>query len=469
MTPWAHQANAIAQYALVPRWCHFWDPRTGKTLTTVHEMAVWMSACGVRHVLIVAPQSACPVWMEDDNLGLFDSSRVRVVDASAGPLTERAKTILDLRQADIPTILLVNQEALATLTPALLKWGPHAVVLDEAHAYKTPSAKRSMVARKLADKARFVRALTGTPDPRSYIDYYGIYKVVDPAVFGTVKTVFERRYVIYDRFVPQKIDRYLNEEELREKIFSRADRVRQEECFDMPDARDITIETPLPRVARRLYDELSKKHCAEFYGLEIDATHQLARLGIFQQLAAGFVRNEDGHAEWLHEAKVTAIMQQLEMLLRADKRVVVFYHYRPEGEKLAPLIRKELDPYLLELNGDTPRSHRYARPFAQKPKARVFLAQENAANLGLSLKEADHVLWTSWGDRPDVHKQARDRIFADRVEKPHGLTYAYLEAPNTVDWAFRASIARKQRISEVLLDVGFERTLKGAFHERFHP
>jgi hypothetical protein len=473
---WDHQAREIQQHAYEPGWFQLWDPRTGKTLPAVHKIAAWI-ASGARHILVVAPKSACDVWLQDNELGRFDPNKVAVLDLSDGPIAERKRRLAVPESR--PTVAVVNRSALYPMTmvahkPGPLRtWAPDALILDESHEFKTASAQCSRAALMLTAGTQYRLALTGTPDPEDYVDFYGQLKIICPEVLPVRidekgkphrdLRAFEERYVRKNPIYPSKIDGYFNLDELRSIIFSRASRVRQSDCFDMPAVRDISISVPLPRIARELYTELVQNTVADFFGVEIDATHQLSRLTILHQLAAGFIRNE-GEVEWVHDEKINAALEEINELNRAGKRVVLFHRYRVEGERLEAACCKRFGRNATRtLHGDTPGSARSATPFLQWPDLRIYIAQEDTANMSISLREADHVIWTSWGTKANVHYQARQRIFDDAKDKPHGLTYTYLEVPNTVDRFNRELIAKKRSASELLLDIGFENAAYGRF------
>ena len=475
--PYAHQTREVLEHAYEPGWFLIWEPRCMKTYTCVMEIALWIKL-GIQRILVVAPKSGCDVWMDKEELGSFDRQRVRVIDLSTDDEIAIRSAQLAALDNSMPTVIVVNRdvifkerpkkknsgEMLTGLQKALVKWNPEALILDEFHEYRTPSSRRSRAALALAKNARFRRGLSGTPDPTTYVDYYSPFKIVCPEVFGTRKSDFEERYCEMSRIFPNKVDHYKNVDELRAKIFSRATVIRQRDCFDVPEVLpDIFITVPFTKLARELYDELTKEYVAEFLGLDIDATHQLARLAILHQLAQGFVRNEGGEVEWVFDGKIKAALDYVDEMMRAGKRLVIFHKYRPEGERLYGELSKRYGVQAVtELNGHTPRSERSHKPFFDNAALQIFVAQEQTANLSISLKEADHVLWYSWGPDWDVNYQARQRIFAQRSEKPHGLSYTFLEVPKTADRFMYNTTARKQRDSEALLDSGFMKAARGA-------
>lgn len=472
---WEHQEKEVRLHTLEPSWFLFWDPRTGKTRPIVKEIAIWIKYCGVKRILVVAPLDGCKVWLKHDELGMFDPDKVFVLDLSTDDRMIHRAGVLKNLESTRPTIVVVNRDVifkeqhrkdgstLVGLQMALQRWGPEALILDECHDYRKISSKRSRAAEALAKRARFKRGLSGTPDPKDYIDFYSQFKIIAPKVFGTRKADFIDRYCEMEFLYPNKVKAYKNVEELRAKIFSVASRVRQEECFDMPDILpDIFVDVPFNRLARELYTELTENLVAEFLGLEIDATHQLSKLTILHQLAAGFVRDDNGNPEWIFDGKIKAAHRYIEEMVRADKRIVVYHHYTPEGQRLyEECVKKYGKEAVGWLSGSTPRSTRSPHPFADRPAMRIFIAQEDTAQVAISLRESDHVLWYSWGPKSDVNYQARQRIFDDRGRKPHGLSYTFLRVPYTADGFMTETIRTKRTASRMLLDWGFHRAAAG--------
>jgi hypothetical protein len=471
---WLHQQREVEEHTFESGWFLYWDPRTGKTRPIVYEIAHWIKA-GVQRILVVAPRNGCKVWLKEDELGVFAPSRVCIVDLSTDDsIAARATALSALLDFSMPTIVVVNRDVIfkerttktGTLTglqKALLKWGPQALILDECHDYRKISSKRSRAAEALAKRATYRRGLTGTPDPRNYIDYYSQFKIICPEVFGTRKVDFIERYCNMNPYYPNKVESYKNVEELQTKIYSRASRVRQSDCFDMPDVLpDSFVDVPFTRLARNLYDELVENSCAEFLGLQLDATHQLARLAILHQLAAGYVRDGSGNPEWIFDGKIRAALEFIDEMVFADKRIVVFHQGTPEGERLyAECLKKYGAKVTGALNGQTPDRQRSPHPFRDRPNMRIFIAQEDTANISISLRESDHTLWYSWGPKHDIREQARQRIFDERKNKPHGLSYTFLNVPKSVDQFYTKILAKKLSASHALLDGGFRRAAYG--------
>ena len=187
---WEHQRHEVDEHWSDPARALWFEPRTGKTRTTVEQVRRLIDERGVNRILVVGPIMALRMsWVQE-----LRTLGVATYDLTQGKLADRAKTLQGLRPYEdcpLPRVVLVNYEALKALEPALLKWAPQVVIADEAHLIKSPSAIRTRAMVKLGKQAAYRRALTGTPTPRSYTDLYAQFLFLDPTIFGTSKKRFE--------------------------------------------------------------------------------------------------------------------------------------------------------------------------------------------------------------------------------------------------------------------------------------
>ena len=124
---------------------------------------------------------------------------------------------------------------------------------------------------RIARAARYKLALTGTPITNSPLDVYGIYRALDPSIFGTSFFAFRNRYAIMGGWENKQVVGYQRVEELAAKIHRIAFRVRKDECLDLPEMVDVYRTCNLePKAA--LYDQMQESVA------ELEAGGQLLRL-----------------------------------------------------------------------------------------------------------------------------------------------------------------------------------------------
>lgn len=448
---WEWQQRELI-HALDPARAFFWDPRTGKTREAVLHIQRQITERGMRKFLVIAPQLVCQeVWTAE-----LAKAGIMFVNAYSGPLSARRQAIKNFQNTVLPVVILANWDVLYQLIEDFIKWHPDSVVADELHYAMSAGSKRSRALQRLGKIAIFRRGLTGTPTPKHYIDLYSQYKFLDPTIFGTSKARFIERFVELDYWGRPK--RYKNLPELRAKMFSIASRVDRSKVWGDRPPQDITRHIELPGVARTVYDKLVDELVAKYGGIEIDATHKLTQIIRCQQLSAGFVSSE-GTVKWVHTAKIDAALEELRELLDSDQKVVLFYHFQPEGEEYERAISKAFGTdRVSRIGGDIASAERSRRTkrFREVDGGYVILLQDSLG-VGISLREASYAIRTSYPLSYDHFKQSNDRIYSPG--KP--LTYINLHAPNTVDDFAREVVLTKDTASHRLLDVGFENALKG--------
>lgn len=453
---WSHQEKAIQAWqreALALSW----SPRTGKTHAIGGQVLKLEKLVYLRRTLVIAPQGVCQqVWPEEFEQ---DSRGHVIINLSAGPIKKRRAKIQELialektrPRHDANYIVLVNWEGLVELTPDLLAWGPQLVVADEAHYAKSAGAARSRALHKFA-KAPYRRTLTGTPTPRDYIDLFSQYKFLEPKLFGTNKAAFLKRYCELDMWGRVKF--YRNLPELREKLATVTSYFdREKEWNDLPPLR-VPRRIFLPGEARALYDDIVKKTVAEWQGVDIDATHKLAKIVKLQELTAGFIRGETGEVHWVHTAKIDAAVSEVVDLVKNGEKVVVFYHFTPEGEKLVEALDTAIgSPAVARIGSGVSPAARLdlQKRFQKKDDPLRVMVMQDSLGIGIKLSAASYMVRMSYPLDFAAYTQSNDRIY----EPDKALTYIELEVDRSVDQFAKRICMDKKKATDELFGKGFE-------------
>ena len=142
------------------------------------------------------------------------------------------------------------------------------LVLDEIHRIKSYKLKtkqqKRTISGALAQWVNFTAkriGLTGTPIPQSPLDIYGIFRALDPGIFGGSWTQFKNYYSIPNPNLPEMIVGYKNVEELAGRFFSIT--YRPEIDLDLPGVTDITYEFDLEAKARKAYKSIDEQLWAD--------------------------------------------------------------------------------------------------------------------------------------------------------------------------------------------------------------
>lgn len=471
------------------------EPQLGKTRTAVRCILRWVGELGYEKHLVIGPLTPLAITWERElrASGFAPPSEGGGEVGYLIPLLEKkSKTgwvrdvLLDLiagANKHRPVVVLLNDDALhrefagprggrKSITDLLCAWAPQTLIRDEAHRDLNAGSVRSRAMRRLARHTKIRRSLTGTPDPNGFVNLYAQMAVLAPDLFGTSKAAFMDRYAVTGG--PHRILYYQNQEELLAKVRSVASIVRAQDFFDLPDVQKTDRVFSLPIGAGSIYRELKDKSILEMpdLHLNIDASHQLAKLARLQQLAIGYLPVDDPDAAervaWLHEQTIESVVADLEEPLLAGQKVVVSHRWRPEGERLAAALRKAYGArVVVELNGRTKSSDREAliAPFdigaPETPSdVRIIVAQEATGGAGISLARAPHLHFASWSfDYAAVDQMMHRTLWAADPGRFRSETF-HAASGTVAIWA-RALIRRKASATLMIRETGFRAAANG--------
>ncbi|HRS75358.1 MAG TPA: DEAD/DEAH box helicase, partial [Anaerolineaceae bacterium] len=352
----------------------------GKTLPATAVAGYRWAQGQVRRLLVVCPASVMPVWQQEFERFAAFPHRIEVL---AGAVKKRQQTLAGWVDTEGLQVAVINYEGARNMVEDILAWRADMLILDEAHRCKTPGSQQSKAMARIGAKTKYKLALTGTPITNSPLDVYGIYRALDPNIFGTSFYAFRNRYAIMGGFENRQVIGYKNIEDLAEKIHNIAFRVRKDECLDLPEMTDVYRTCRLEPKAQALYDQMRKESVAELEaGETVIAANVLSKLLRLSQIAGGYL---DG--EQVSTAKLDLLAEILDDL--EGQKAVIFVRFTAEKQAIEKLLaRKKLN--FVSLDGSTPMKDRgpLVERFQTDPECQVFVGQIAAAGTGITLHAA---------------------------------------------------------------------------------
>lgn len=389
----------------------FAEQGTGKTLPMLAHILRLTKAGAIRNALIICPKAVRGSWERDVDkffTGLDRALLQRCITITTYDLIWR-RLELD-RQWDL-------------------------MCLDESHYIKnrtsnryigkmgTVKGKRTRATRGIKQISRsssYRYIMTGTPIGNSHWEeIWAQYDFLSPGLLGTYAE-FEKRYCILNQFY--KPWKYINTEELKAIIFSRAYRITKAECLDLPDKLP-PERFSLELKEKRLYRQMLKNYIAE---LDIEAANPLARLTKLRQMCSGSILDEGGNIHWL-KCEKSAILG--DFLSCWEKKLVIFSEYRQSITDIVEQLQKlQIDHVVLD--GEQKEKTIWRR-FQEDNAIRVIVCQYRTANAGIDLFAADTILFYEPTLSSQVFEQACDRIH--RPGQQHKCSYILFETEGTVE------------------------------------
>ena len=346
-------------------------------------------------------------------------------------------------------------------SPYYKKWG--CIILDEAHAIKHRTSRRSKFLLRIATMSDYRYILTGTPIGNGQLEnIWSLYCFLDPylergypysRIFGGSYKTFEDRYCILNMY--HKPTSYIHVKELQDIINEYSYRVKKIDCLDLPEKLpDEVIKVDLSE--KSLYKKLVIESAILDY--EILAENPLSRLIKLRQLASGHIKLNTGEILELKNEKLN-VLQELIEGYEDDKKLVIFAEFKYSVKKIAELLKKMKIKHVI-LDGDQ-KNKKIWRRFQSDKTIRVIVCQYQTASAGIDLFASDTIIYYEPTLVSDMLEQSRDRIH--RTGQKEKCSYIHLLTRGTVEVDIYRALAGYSDFSEKLFTEymeSYKRTFK---------
>jgi SNF2 family DNA or RNA helicase len=400
--------------------------------------------------LILCPKSVVAVWPREFSKHLANPEVFIVVPLDRGTVAEKTRAAERHMGTGKRVVLVLNYESAwrEPFCSFAMRAGFDTLVMDEAHKIKAPGGKASRFCARLGSRCRFRLALTGTPMPHSPLDIYGIYRTLNPGIFGTNFHQFKTRYAIMGGFESRSVVGYQRQRELHDNFNSIAVRAGKE-LLDLPPEQDVTIPVTLSPAAMRVLKALERDFYAALENGAITAANALVKLLRQQQVTGGYARYDDGGMEQVDTGKADALEDLLEGM--GAEAAVVFTRFTADLDTVAAVCAK-LDIRYSELSG---RKNQLAEWQSGADDAgQVIGVNIQAGGAGIDLTRARYCIYFSLGFSLGDYMQSRARVHRPGQDRP--VTYYHLVAEKTVDVkVYEALAARREVVDHILNGVAF--------------
>jgi SNF2 family DNA or RNA helicase len=470
--PYLHQVRGIRfafkQFAQDLGVGLLFEPRTGKTKTTIDIASILYLKRSVRKILIITPNRVLGTWVKEFHTHCPLVHEIIVWDARA-----RRKGMIHQPPGHVDLqIVVTNFETFSTpgkMLPSkrrsrttgrfkhrdlIIKWlaGDEAViVVDESHKLKNPSGKASNMIVGMRKWFKYQLILTGTPitKARRASDIYMQWRLINPTRFSdwgatyedfrlhTGKWIDNNGFPQWVRARPQGI------RDLQRGIHQDALVIKRDDCFDLPAVLpDRIIDVNLTTSAKH-YDEMAEDMLTKLKNGEIaEASIPLVVTMRLAQITSGHVGILKPHptnpnkqisvAHRVGDEKLKALIDLLrEEVAEKEEPVILVARWKHDLNAIERVC-KTLDIPSWSIRGGMTRDatedalRRFKRAAGS---ACAMVVQPQAGGVGIDLSTAGHTIWysltPSWVD----YTQMRDRNALSEKACQH----TFLICPGTVD------------------------------------
>ncbi len=460
--PYAHQLTALEKSWNKENFAYFMEMGTGKTKVLIDNLAMLYDKGKIDGALIVAPKGVVKTWYEQE-LPTHLPDHIENVSVLWQPnitkgQQEKLESLFEIETA--LHILVMNVEALSTdkgvkFATKFINSHKALMAIDESTTIKTPTAKRTKNIIGIGQNAKYKRIMTGSPITKNPLDLYTQCEFLDPWLLDfSSYYAFRNRYAemktmhVHGRSI-QVVDKFQNLSELSDTVKQFSYRVLKEDCLDLPPKVFIKRHVTLTPEQKKVYEQMKKAAIAVLNGKVTTTMTVLTQLMRLHQITCGYVAADDGTTQQVESNRLNELMSVLE---DTDGKVIIWANYQMSvSEIMQALTKKYGANSFVHYYGLTPQEDRqdYIRKFQNDPDCRFIIGTPQTGGYGITLTQANTVIYYSNGYDLEKRLQSEDR--AHRIGQKKTVTYIDLIAEDTIDEKIVEALRKKINIaSEVM-------------------
>jgi SNF2 family DNA or RNA helicase len=460
--PYAHQLTALEKSWNKENFAYFMEMGTGKTKVLIDNLAMLYDKGKVDGALIIAPKGVVKTWYEQELPTHLPNHIENVTVLWQSNITKKQQEKLDsvLENEMLLHVLVMNVEALSTekgvnFARRFINSHKTLMAIDESTTIKTPTARRTKSIIMLGKQAKYKRIMTGSPITKNPLDLYTQCEFLDPWLLDfTSYYAFRNRYAemktmhLRGRSI-QVVSEFKNLGELSETVKNFSYRVLKEDCLDLPPKNFIKRHITLTPAQKKVYEQMKKAAMAVLNGKVTTTMTVLTQLMRLHQITCGHFTADDGSVQEVESNRLNELMSILE---ETEGKAIIWANYQRDVAQIIEHIEKKYGKEsIVDYYGLTPQEDRqdYIRKFQNDPKCRFLIGTPQTGGYGITLTQANTVIYYSNGYDLEKRLQSEDR--AHRIGQKKTVTYVDLICEDTVDEKIVKALRDKINIaSEVM-------------------
>jgi SNF2 family DNA or RNA helicase len=460
--PYKHQLTALEKSWNKENYAYFMEMGTGKTKVLIDNIAMLYDKGKIDGALIIAPKGVVKTWYEQElpthlpdhieNVSVLWQSNITKGQQ------EKLESLFEIETAF--HILVMNVEALSTekgvkFASKFINSHKAMMAIDESTTIKTPTARRTKNIIGIGKHAKYRRIMTGSPITKNPLDLYTQCEFLDPYLLD-----FASYYAFRNRYAEMKtmhlrgrsiqvVHKFQNLGELSDTVKDFSYRVLKEDCLDLPEKVFIKRHVTLTPDQKKIYKQMKDNALAMLNGKVTTTMTVLTQLMRLHQITCGHFTADDGSTQAVESNRLNELMDILEDV---DGKVIIWANYQMSvGEIIQALIKKYGEESYVHYYGLTAQEDRqdFIRRFQNDPKCRFLIGTPQTGGYGITLTQANTVIYYSNGYDLEKRLQSEDR--AHRIGQKKTVTYIDLIAEDTIDEKIVKALRDKINIaSEVM-------------------
>ena len=421
----------------------FLDMGLGKTVITLSAInELKYNRFEISKALVIAPKKVAEATWSKESEKWDHLKFLRVVKV-LGSRTQR------IRALNTPAdVYCINRENVQWLVEYYQNaWPFDMVVIDELSSFKSHKAKRFKSLTWVRKDIKKIVGLTGTPASNGLIDLWAqVYLLDEGKRLGKRISHYRTRFFDPDQRGRDMIYSYAPkpgaESAIQQAIGDICISMSAEDYLTLPDLVSDIVPVALNPKAAKAYREFEKNLLVEVDGEMLDAGSAAVLSGKLLQMANGAVYNDSKETVEVHDCKLEAFMELIEVL--SGESALVFYNFKHDLDRIKRVLSKtELVVREMKTSQDADDWN--------AGKVDVLLAHPASTAYGLNLQEGgNHVVWFGLNWSLELYQQANKRLH--RQGQKSKVFVHHLVTEGTRDEDVMAALEAKGDTQQRLLD-----------------
>jgi SWI/SNF-related matrix-associated actin-dependent regulator 1 of chromatin subfamily A len=350
-------------------------------------------------------------------------------------------------------VVIINYDILGKFIKFLVTIKFEAMICDESHYLKTPTAVRTKMVKQLVENISKKLLLSGTPMLSRPVELFTSLQIIDPI-----------NWVSYHEYTVRYCNGHngpwgwdargaSNLEELNKKICRYYIRRNKSDILpELPPKRYIDRVVELNKEHRFMYDLAEESLSDYLKEVKNKSDGEIEKSMFAEKLVQLNELRSITTSGKLEQAK-----EIIDEVVDGGEKILVFSCYNEPLEKLFELYSKES----VIITGQTKDVVRQMaiEEFQNNPNRKIFFGGIKSAGVGITLTAASTVLFLDYSWTPADHIQA-----ADRVHRPgqtaESITIYQMVAQDTIDSDMQELLAEKQGIINAVLEQNSNETIE---------
>jgi len=411
--PFTAQRTTAEFLTLNPRAFVLNDMGTGKTMSSLWAFDYLRRVGRRKRMLVVAPLSTLERVWADTIFTNFPHLTFTVLHGERDRRLKLLKTDFD--------VYIINHDGVNIIEKELRgRDDIDMILIDEVSIFRNSSTDRYKSMQKITAPAnRGVWVMTGTPIPNEPTDAWAQIRLVDetkvPKYFGRFRDMVMSKITAF-KWVARKdaLDTVY-------RVMQPSVRFQRKDCVDLPDTLYSMRHVEMSPQQKRMYEDLRLRLKNDSEEGTVRAVNEADKMMKLVQVASGAVYNTDKDTITIDNP--ARLAELIDIIEQSAGKVIVFVPFTGALHNLREAIAAK--GYATEMvYGGTSKADRDAAfwRFCNLPfeESGVLVANARAMSHGLTLTEANTVVWWAPTTSHETFDQANHRVIRPGQER---MTY----------------------------------------------